>query len=63
MTVKLCCTWAAGFQLESPAWSALMTQVPGLMKLTVAPESAQPVLLASRLKVTPQPEDAVAVTI
>ena len=50
-----CWAWGAGEYLSLPAWLASMTQSPGLMKVTVAPEtehaSGEP-----ELKVTGLPE-------
>ena len=37
-TAKLCCTCEAAFQFASPAWFALIVQVPTATKLTLVPE-------------------------
>src|SRR5690349_5264582 len=59
-TAKLCCTCGAGSHPASPAWSALITQVPAPWKLTVEPviEHTAPAL-ASIANVTGRPEVAV----
>src|SRR6185295_10016852 len=64
VTANDCCTCDAGFQLASPAWLALMTQVPAPMNDTVEPAIVHTVLAeASMVNVTVSPEVAVAVTV
>src|SRR6185295_4148261 len=59
-----CCTCGAGFQLASPGWFALITQVPAPMNDTVEPEIVHTVLAdASIVKITARPEVAFAVTV
>ena len=60
-TVKLCCTWAAGFQLVSPAWSALIVQVPVPTIDTMLPLIVQTAVVAE-LKATTSDDGVVALT-
>jgi hypothetical protein len=64
-TVTVCCAWGAAWYLALPAWLALMTQVPGLLKVTVEPEIEHTASGAgSVLKVTGLPDPPpVAVTV
>ena len=40
VTVKLCWTWAAAFQLALPAWLASSVQLPAAVKVTTPPDDA-----------------------
>ena len=63
-TANDCCTCGAALKFALPAWLPSMTHVPAAVKLTVAPEIEHTELaLASMVKVTVNPEDAVAVTV
>ena len=63
-TVNDCCTCGAGLKVAFPAWLALITQVPGPMKVTVAVAIEHTVLAAASIvKLTARPEVAVAVTV
>ena len=59
--VKLCCTCAAGFQLVSPAWLALIVQVPVPTIDTVLPLIVQTAGVAE-LKATTSGAFVVALT-
>ena len=59
LIAKVCGAWRAAFQLVSPAWLALMVQVPTATKVTVVPDTVQTPVVAD-VKVTVSPEEAVA---
>jgi hypothetical protein len=62
-TAKDCCACGAALKFALPAWLASMTQVPAPVKLTVAPLIEHTELaLASIVKLTASPDDAVAAT-
>ena len=62
LIVKLRCTCVAAFQLVSPAWLALIVQVPTVTKVTVVPETVQ-TLVVAEVKATVSAEEAVALTV
>ena len=62
LIVKDCWTCGAAFQLASPAWLALIVQVPTATKVTVVPDTVQTPVVAE-LKMTVRPEEAVALTV
>ena len=63
-TVNDCWTCGAAAKVAFPAWLALITQVPGPMKVTVAVAIVHTVLAAASIvKLTGSPDVAVAVTV
>jgi hypothetical protein len=61
--LMLCWACAAAFQLLSPAWLALIMQVPTAVKVSVPPASTQPLLPAASDTVGVNPELATALTL
>lgn len=59
-SAKLCCTRGAGSYVASPAWSALMVQVPIDGNASVPPVVMVHTLVVAELKLTGSPELAVA---
>ena len=62
MTSKDWLTWGAAAQVASPAWSALMVQVPAAMRVAVFPLIAHTPVVAE-VKVTGSELVAVAVRV
>ncbi len=58
--VKLRSTGLAGFQSPSPAWLAVMVQMPAPVIVTVEPATSQ---APEAVNETGSPEDAVALTV